>query len=236
MEQRPTDVSSPMAWRIPVSKWAYWGGGGQSAAARPEINYIEPMLRRRLSPLAKAALHVAHVCASGAGAPQFVYASRHGELARTLDALRCLAINEVLSPTTFSLSVLNSAAGIFSIARKEFSPATAISAGVESFGLGLLEAHVRARVQPETPVLFVYGDAPAPAPLGPQLGDPEEPIALAMLIDTKAATDELVMTRYPSNCERSDTPQVQACLSALCGETGRWTSGKQHWQWELLTS
>lgn len=235
MEQRPTDVSSPMAWRIPVSRWAYWGGGGHSAAAKPELGYIEPMLRRRLSPLAKAALHVAHVCASDTVTPQFVYASRHGELARTLEALRCLAINEVLSPTTFSLSVLNSAAGIFSIARQDFSPATAISAGVESFGLGLLEAHVRARVHPGTPVLFVYGDAPAPAPLGPQRCDPEEPVALAMLIDANTATHELAMTRHSSQCERSDTPQVHACLSALNGHTGCWTSGTQHWQWELRT-
>ena len=233
MELRPTDVSLPVEWRIPVTRWAFWGGDGQSDTRRPEIDYIEPMLRRRLSPLAKAALHVAHVCASDISTPQFVYASRHGELARTLEALRCLAIDEVLSPTTFSLSVINSAAGIFSIARKDFSPATAISAGAESFGFGLREAHVRACVQPETPVLFVYGDAPAPAPLGPQLCDPEEPTALALLIDTKTATHELTMTRHSSNCERSEAPQVHACLTALRGQAGRWTSGKQQWQWEL---
>lgn len=233
MAQRQTGVSSPVEWRIPVVKWAAWGGDATGDVGRPQIDYIEPMLRRRLSPLAKAALHVAQVCTAGISSPQFVYASRHGELARTLEALRCLAIDEVLSPTTFSLSVLNSAAGIFSIARKDFSPATAISAGAESFGFGLLEAYARAFVQPKTPVLYVYGDAPAPEPLGPQPSDPETPTALAILINSATATHELTMTLDSCLSERSESPQVHACLLALGGNAGRWASGKQQWQWEV---
>lgn len=188
------------------------------------------MLRRRLSPLAKAALHAANVCAEGHQSLSMVYASRHGELGRTVEMLRNLANREDLSPTTFSLSVLNSAAGIFSIARADHAPATAVSAGTETFGFGLLEACARAKLSPEVPVLYLYADTAAPHPVGPQAGDPESPLAVAMLIGG-SSTSILEMTSVPAGGDASPSPQALACLSALEGNCTAWHSGRRQWKW-----
>ena len=113
-----------MRFRLPIRKWAIrqveW-----STEAKPDLNFVDPMLRRRLSPLARAALHVANDCASNLPTVPVVYASRHGELTRTIELLRSLAREEALSPTTFSLSVLHSAAGALSLARGDPAPAIA---------------------------------------------------------------------------------------------------------------
>jgi len=45
----------------------------------------------------------------------------------------------MLSPTLFSLSVHNSVAGLFSIARGDRGAATAMAAGLDSLGLSILE-------------------------------------------------------------------------------------------------
>lgn len=232
-EERLPEAAPYASWRVPVAKWAAWGCHAEQTGAALELGYIDPLLRRRLSPLARAALHVAHACAREHRSVQMVYASRHGELGRTIESLRNLAHDEALSPTTFSLSVLNSAAGIFSIARRDEAPATAIAAGTETFGFGLLEAYARARLAPDRPVLYVYADAPAPAPLGRQDCDPERPMALAMLIDG-AADDSLEMRMLAPAGEPSAEPQAVSCLSVLEGAASRWSSEQRQWQWEML--
>lgn len=129
-------------WLAPIARWAVWDSAAQqnSAPTVAELGFIEPMLRRRLSPLAKMSLKVAHDCTHDLPAVHFIYASRHDELNRTSAMLDELASGESLSPTAFSLSVLNASAGLFSILRHDKTPASAISAATESFGYGLLEA------------------------------------------------------------------------------------------------
>lgn len=223
-------MSKTAAWRLPVAKWIAWDSGSKSGAA-PDLGFIEPLLRRRLSPLARAALHVANACCDGYQSVRFVYASRHGELGRTVELLRNLVHNEPLSPTTFSLSVLNSAAGVFAIARSDHAPATAIAAGRESFGFGLLEAYTRHRLDPATPVLYVYADAPAPDPIGSQPGDPGGILAVAMLIDS-ASSGGLAVGFTAGNGEADGRPQALSCVDALHGNPGRWSSGARTWHWE----
>jgi hypothetical protein len=191
------------------------------------------MLRRRLSPLARAALHVAHVCSQHSPSVQVVYASRHGELARTVELLRNLAHGETLSPTTFSLSVLNSAPGVFSIARQDMAASTAVSAGLETFGFGLVEAATRAALDPGSPVLYVYADTQAPAPLGRQHGDPADPLALAILLDSTANRTLQICTQI-SDMPRSEHPQASACFAALTNSESSWHSGHRQWEMHLL--
>lgn len=214
-----------------MAKWVAWGRSSTPAETSPNLGYIDPLLRRRLSPLARAALHAANICAEGYPSLPVVYASRHGELGRTIEMLGNLANREDLSPTTFSLSVLNSAAGIFSIARGDHAPATAVSAGMESFGFGLLDACTRAQLNPGLPVLYLYADTAAPAPVGPQAGDPESPLAVAILIGGNSASI-LEITAVPAEGDASPGSQALACLSALEGNPAAWHSGRRQWQWQ----
>lgn len=142
---------------LPIRRWHAWAPGvadlaawqqwaQQSEAGLPAetaaapVDFVEPMQRRRLSPLSRVALHCAHATLAGERAEQLVFASRHGELGTTVNLLRQLAQAEPLSPMGFSLSVHNSAAGLYGIAGKDATPATAIAAGRDSLQACLLEA------------------------------------------------------------------------------------------------
>ena len=58
-----------------------------------------------------------------------VFVSRHGELARSMTLLQALADGQALSPTDFSMSVHNTAAGLCSIQGKAAIPMTSLAAG-----------------------------------------------------------------------------------------------------------
>ncbi|MGA7817396.1 beta-ketoacyl synthase chain length factor, partial [Caballeronia sp.] len=102
-----------MHWTLPVARWS------ATAAGKVDIGFIEPMVRRRLSSLSRIALKVAHDCVGhqrhqhdqdnlhDERGVRIVFASRHGELRRTTEILRAIGEEEAVSPTSFSLSVLN---------------------------------------------------------------------------------------------------------------------------------
>jgi hypothetical protein len=139
-------------WTVPVAHWSCWPAG---SAGKPEVGFIEPLVRRRLSNLSRMALQVAR------DGVRVLFASRHGELRRTTDILHTIAAGEPVSPTSFSLSVLNAMTGVFGIARGDRAPASALSAGAQTLGYALLEAHAQYQTDPAAPVLLVYADEPA---------------------------------------------------------------------------
>ncbi len=138
--------------------------------------------------LSKIALKVAHDCATQRDRVRIVFASRHGELRRTTDILRAIDAGESVSPTAFSLSVMNAMTGVFGIARGDRSPASAISAGAETLGYALLEAHAQYASDPSSPVLVVYADEPTDAAWGP-VEDEVQGGALAILLDAGGVGD-----------------------------------------------
>jgi hypothetical protein len=188
------------------------------------------MLRRRLSTLAKISVHVAQQCAQDSPAVRIVFASQHGELHRTTAMLNDLAIGEALSPTAFSLSVLNATAGVLSILRKDPSPATAISAAENSFGFGLLEAHTQWRDDPSLPVLLIYADEPPPALYPGQRAMPAHAIALLLSGD---ATDEIECSiGFAPQHENNVEAQSLAFLRCLhSGTDVQWCNQGHAWRW-----
>lgn len=221
----------PHMVRVPIARWRSIGVFPENAATL-NLSYIEPMLRRRLSPLARAALHVAIDCLGVQNSAQLVYASRHGELQRTVELLGNLANSTPLSPTTFGLSVLNSVAGIFSIARKDQAPATAISAAEETFGFGLIDAVARAKTT-HLPVLYLYAEAPAPVPLGNQFADPVDFLVIGILLDP-ALPAQLGIRTMTDSAEASNEPQAASCIRALAESPLTWSSGRRIWAWKKL--
>ncbi|WP_263768854.1 beta-ketoacyl synthase chain length factor [Propionivibrio soli] len=201
-----------------------------AGGASVDLGFVEPMLRRRLSPLARVTLCAAHDCVQDVEQFRFVYASRHGEIARTTSMLESLADKESLSPTVFGLSVLNAVTGLFSILLKNTEPATAISAGCASFGYGLMEASLQLASYPEQPVLYVYSDELVPAVYG-DCNPPESRIhAVALLLDTSATTR--------ISCDTTDSPvpesseiQSYAFLRALQQGASEWCGAGRQWSW-----
>lgn len=219
------------AFSIPVAGWNAWDGRAEQGTHRGrELDQIEPLLRRRLSPLGRTALASAFACTRGEAAVRVVFASRHGELARSVDLLEAIARDEALSPTVFGLSVLNATAGIYAMARQDRSEATAIAAGPETLTLGLIDAWTRACHQPGPPVLYLYADAPVPDALAPLPNDVETTLALAVLIDPQAP-GRLELGCEPSNGTPTPASQAATFLSVEAETPAVWQNDRRRWTW-----
>jgi hypothetical protein len=209
---------------FPVVRWRYWEG---LSSQLPELKSIDPLLRRRLSPQGRAALSVADDCLAGLHPVRVVYASQHGELARTLGIMESLRPEspDGPSPASFALSVLNSTPGIYSIARRDHSPALALSAGEASCWYGILEA-AQIWLEHRTPVLLIAADAPVPALFRRGQVDPTPVRALAVLIG--ADGDDHTLTRTSSRSQ-DVAPALPALVASL--ETGgHWSREGSSWR------
>ncbi|WP_233831612.1 beta-ketoacyl synthase chain length factor [Paraburkholderia sp. ZP32-5] len=219
-------------WTIPVGRWSSWPA---TASATPDIGFIEPIVRRRLSTLSKVALKVAHDCVAREPA-RVVFASRHGELRRTTDILRSISAGEPVSPTAFSLSVLNAMTGVFGIARGDRSAANAVSAGAQTLGYAMLEAYAQYETQPASPVLLVYADEPADLAYG-TIEDEVQGGAIALLLDRSECTGHIVCSlsradELPAGDIRSFPTQSQALLHCLeTAQPACWQHAGALWHW-----
>ncbi len=115
----------------------------------------------------RAMLHVAHEVASAEQLARCacVFASRHASLTALVELLDALAAGRALSPNTFSHSVHNAAAGVFSVWAQNRSACSSIAAGRESFVCAWVEALGLLAREPARDVLIVCGDEFPMAPL-----------------------------------------------------------------------
>ncbi len=211
---------------IPIVRWSVC----EPERALPDVGFLAPLLRRRLGSLAKMALHVAYACAHDCPEARIVVASQHGELAQTTTLLQSLSAREELSPTLFSMSVLNASAGLFSIWQKNTAPATAISAGPESFAYGLGEACLQLAESPGRPVLFVYADEPVSA-IYEQAGSClNRPHAVGMLLHDSAQLRVDCEIRAGIDAP-GDEPQADAFLRCLRDGEAGWQGEERCWRW-----
>ncbi|MBW3567014.1 MAG: beta-ketoacyl synthase chain length factor [Proteobacteria bacterium] len=153
------------------------------AGERPDLQFVPPMLRRRLSRLAASALSVAKTCLGEDQGIPVIFASRHGELARTVEILTSLAHDEPPSPTAFSLSVHNSSTGLLGMIRGDRAASTAIAAGNLTLVMGMLETILQAGAA-DGRALLVYADEPLPVAYSDASRPQDTEVALAVLLDT----------------------------------------------------
>ncbi|AJP57742.1 hypothetical protein UC34_13640 [Pandoraea vervacti] len=222
-------------WSLPVRRWAYRQTGA-AASGKPDVGIVDPMLRRRLSPLARLALSAAAACGPLPHACRIVYASQHGEIQRTTQMLEALARGEPPSPTAFSLSVLNATPGVLSIARKDHSAINAITAGDDTLGYALLDAWTQLRETPASPVLLIHAFEAPPACYGPtarQVDDAGN--ALAILMESDAPARLTCTMHLPARRTAHAEPRSQSTslvTSLLGGGSDRWRGECHDWQWE----
>lgn len=227
-----TVVTSPQTqitrWITPIASWSVWTKDSSNIGL-PDVSFVEATLRRKLSSLAKISLKVANDCVRDAPSVYLVYASRHGDLNRTTEMLMDLATGEQLSPTAFSMSVLNAFAGVYSISKNEQLSSTSLSAGESSFGFGLLEAYMQFSNNPEIPVLYVYADEPAPSVYGIS-NERFDAHAIAMLLSNNPVINvacEMVATEMSSDLNS----QSYSFLDCLNGKDAVWRGDGRIWTW-----
>jgi len=141
----------------------------EAQAARPAPTLLAPTERRRAPDTVAIALEVAaRACQSAGVEPRevaSVFATTHGDLAINDYMSETLARTPALvSPIRFHNSVLNAAAGYWSIGTGSMQPYTALTAWEDTFGEGLLEAMTQAEAGGR-PMLLVAYDIEARGPL-----------------------------------------------------------------------
>ena len=135
----------------------------------PKPQYYPKGQLRRLSPFSKVVLHCLDFPQALTQNFPLIFASQHGDLAKTVTLIKDAALGEDLSPTQFALSVHNATTGLFSIATDNTAPTTTISAGNNTFIEGLIEASMQCQQgsqqdsqQENTPVIYTYCDFNVP--------------------------------------------------------------------------
>ena len=142
---------------------------GAPPTVLPPPSLLPPTERRRTGRVVKLALAVAVEATARAGAEpsrlRGVFSSSTGDGQNCHDICEALAepVREI-SPTRFSNSVHNAAAGYWSIATGAMQPSTVLCAFDGSFGAGLLEALAQATVDEERILLVAY-DTDYPEPM-----------------------------------------------------------------------
>ncbi|NMU93971.1 beta-ketoacyl synthase chain length factor, partial [Achromobacter ruhlandii] len=152
----------------------------------PRLEFLPPMQRRRLSPMARAVFECAWPVAQGQPPMPLVYASRHGETTRNFGLLQSLAAGEPLSPTAFGLSVHNALAGQWSIIRRETTESIALSAEDDGLEHAFLEAGLLLADGHDN-VLVVLAEERPPAPYSPWIDD--VPFSYAAAFRLRAGAD-----------------------------------------------
>jgi hypothetical protein len=190
------------------------------------------MMARRLSQGSRLAVQVGLSLLARHVIDYAIFVSRHGELARSVTLLQALADGQALSPTDFSMSVHNTAAGLCSIQGKAAIPMTSLAAGENGLMAGLTEA-VCALQAGARRVLLVAFEGPVPEFHRPWLADEAPPHALGLVLE---AGDQWRCegARRTVEPHARPLPQSLACWRALLRHesTLALCDGRQEWAWQ----
>lgn len=199
-------IATPEDWLIWSNNDHQWPVELTPVAA----DLIKPMMRRRMSSLSKLALQTALQISTGMTIDYIVFSSRHGELTRTVKLMEDIIAGEDASPTAFSQSVHNTAAGLFTISSQRAIPVTSIAAVESSLQHALIEAAIYLQENPIAQVLVVDFDEPLPVQYKKysEHGDNQASYALATIV-TQGNDVQL------SWCKNSDQPAEKLPHSLL---------------------
>jgi hypothetical protein len=222
-------IETREAWR----NWAL-GQPATRTDSEPALRAMPPMQRRRLGLLGKMALEVAYECLGQRHDVPTVFCSRHGEVSRSIELLRNLAQGELLSPTSFGLSVHNAIGGMFSIARGDKANHIALSGGGSSVEHALIEA-CGLLADGEKAVLLVVYDCPLPAVYADFQEEDTLPFAWAWLIEPPRQ-DVISLSWHASPGDRAEDEAPATSLDILRFFLRRdqrleRVCGEQSWHW-----
>jgi hypothetical protein len=213
-------VSAWSAWapkRETPADWHMWAGAADKIANDADAGSVvlPMMLRRRITALGQKMIAGALACGETARTGRYVLASRHGEFSRTLRILESLAAHELPSPAEFSMSVHNGLAGLLSIHSGNMRGHTALAAGIDTFGFGLMEAAACLAEQPREPVLFFFGDESLSGEFDIFGGDDVDlPLVVALALQTPGAGDDgILFDAVPRNS--NERPTTAASIDFL---------------------
>ncbi len=118
-----------------------------------DVNFVQPIIRRRLSAIDKASLYVLNNTFTN-DIQNIVFSSQFGEYDRLLKIIDQYSENNEVSPNVFSGSVHNYPAAFYLLNIKKPIPYSAVSSCENSISYGLLTA----LISDYNNVIFCYSD------------------------------------------------------------------------------
>lgn len=223
--------------RFHIADWMAYGPGLETREKDVARSVeLPPMLRRRISSVGQIAFRASYALGEQR-MPRFVFCSRHGEFDRTLRILRSLATEEPISPADFSLSVHNALAGLLSMAWSNTAGHTAMAAGADSFGYGLLESAACLNAASDDRVMLVYFDDALPAPYDEIIEGRDECVALAIVLEAPRRDGHDFSVTFAPRDRNSKPPSATGQARdfidfMLSGERERTSLGERtQWRW-----
>ncbi|WP_300379141.1 beta-ketoacyl synthase chain length factor [Henriciella sp.] len=132
-------------------------GDGKLFGYAADISSLPRRQVRRLTYFEKATAACLTGLGNNLGDTPVVLASRYGDISKTLELLKNVISGELLSPTSFSLSVHNAAIGTASQITANRAGHTAISAGEHTLNAALTECWMRLQ-ENEDQVILTYAE------------------------------------------------------------------------------
>lgn len=195
-------------------------GLAEGAPDKPAAGMLPAAERRRAPQGVRLAAEVAaQACAMAGADPAHlpcVFASAHGELAIMDYVCAILAQSPLeLSPTRFHNSVLNAAAGYWTIAAGCAASSSAATAHHRSFAAGLLEAVTFACAE-DTSVLFACCDVASTGPLA-EMTRTTLAFGVALVLTPDAGTGaRMRLTLGARGVTREPAPECPALQAIAC--------------------
>lgn len=171
-----------MPFFVKIEKIAVWQETEEVPS--PDISFIPPLVRRRLTDLEKAALSVSYDTYPHGEEIPIVFASRWGEMGTTVKLIRQFHLDGEMSPALFSTSVHNAAPGMVSLRESSHSSYTAIAAGADTIKAGFVEALAMRRR-----LLFLYAEERVDPVYVSHLNEKHKWSAFSVLMDTSSVRD-----------------------------------------------
>jgi hypothetical protein len=222
---------------LTTEAWHSWSNSNQiwpGELTPVPVNLIKPMMRRRMSSLSKLALQAALQISVDQRIDYIIFSSRHGELTRTAKLIKDIMSGEDASPTAFSQSVHNTAAGLFTIGSHRATPVTSLSAVESSVHHALIEAAIYLQEKPTHQVLLVDFDEPLPAPYQQYESQPYQGYAFATLL---SFGEQYQLSWSKNNLSSADQlPQSFAIIDYLLNDEKQKNIADKRLKWSWTRS
>ncbi len=224
-----------------LHQWAVWpplqpDAAADAAKEKQLLSRVPPMLRRRLSPLAKIVFCAIGQCLNDTEQLPVVFSSTHGELGKSFAMLEMLEAGEEISPTNFSLSVHNAIAGLFSMAWQNKLQSTVLAPGEEGMAPAFIEALGLLEEGAEQALLAFYDEPVAPFyPTEPYKVAVERSCALVLRIGKRGEGVPMRMSLLNETGDDGEQPwQLSAFIRFLADEQPSLTlrTPRNGWRWE----
>ena len=182
-----------------INKWAFWAPPCDNQAASPPLDYVSPLLKRRLSQLTRMTIEVVHQVLDAAPESGLVFVSSGGESARQLQVDRMLIEDGGILPAPFSLSVFNASPAMATIALGMKGGYTALFPASNMFQEGLAYGAAPIMAGETESAILVFADQQLPAEYS-DIAAPEDkipPYAAAFVLSSVKQPGGVAITLNP---------------------------------------